>query len=42
MESIEDLIRKADNFGLSGDQKPTFDDLEDEKDSDDDEMPGLA
>lgn len=43
MESIDDLIRKVDQLGGSDGSKPTFDDLDDEeKDSDDDEMPNLV
>lgn len=39
-DKIQDLIRQVGN--LDGGEKPSFNDLDDDQDSDDDEMPNLA
>lgn len=39
-DKISDLIRQVGN--LDGGEKPSFNDLDDDQDSDDDEMPNLA
>lgn len=39
-DKMSDLIRQVGN--LDGGEKPSFNDLDDDQDSDDDEMPNLA